>query len=174
MRKALFICFIITCAISSCVKAPQYPDVPQIKFVSVSSSYVTSGNVDTITFSFTDGNGDIAPNTNDSSNDNCIIPGVDSSVFYNNYYNIFLFKSNDNFGCSAPDVYASPNLVPTGTYKALSGQIVVYEPVRSYACFTCDSSCHTIDSVIYTIYLIDLNKHLSNAIKTSAIYITCQ
>jgi hypothetical protein len=180
MRQALLISFIITCVLSSCIKAPEYSIIPAIKFVSVSSQYVTSGSLDTITFSFTDGDGDIAPNNNYPSLDTCIVHG-DSTMLYKNYNNIFLFASNNNFGCQIPDAFASPNLVPSGSYKALSGQIQVYEAVHSSTCLLCaDSTCINPngttgnDSVIYTIYLVDLAGHLSNPIKTTAIYTGCR
>ncbi len=182
MRNALFISFIFIGALSSCIKAPEYSIIPAIKFVSVSSQYVTSGNLDTITFSFTDGDGDIAPNNNYASLDTCIVNG-DSNVLYKNYNNIFLFASNNNFGCQIPDVFASPNLVPSGSYKALSGQIQVYEAVHSSTCLQCNDSLGICvnpngttgnDSVIYTIYLVDLAGHLSNPIKTTAIYTGCR
>jgi len=179
VRKISGISLILACLLSSCIHAPEYSIIPHIKFVSVSSQYVTSGNLDTITFSFTDGDGDIAPNDNYPSVDTCIIPGKDSTVIYKNYNNIFLFPSNSNFGCQIPDAFASPNLVPAGTYKALSGQIQVYETVHTSTCFTClGDTCASPsgtgnDSVIYTIYLIDLAGHLSNSIQTTAIYTGC-
>ncbi len=185
MQKVWFWGVIITCALSSCVKAPSYPNIPQIKFVSISSSYVTIGHLDTIIFSFTDGSGSVAPNPSYPSADNCFIPGVDSSVLYKNHNNIFLFKSNDNFGCTTPDCFASPNLQPTNGNMDLSGQIHVYETVSSSKCFPngCSSvPCNSLlpnnpyglDTVVYTIYLRDLAGHLSNAVQTPPITTSCQ
>jgi hypothetical protein len=176
MRKALVIYGILIVGLSSCFKPPEYPVVPAIKFVAVTSSTVAAGALDTIIFSFTDGDGDIVPNSNYASMDSCI-QGGDSNVIYKNYYNIFLFKSNDNFECSAPDVFASPDLRPSGSYKGLTGNINVYENVQSYNCAGCNGqtcsspSGNNYDSVVYTIFLRDLAGHLSNPIKTTPITI---
>ena len=63
------------------------------------------------------GIGSIAPNSIDTSNDNCIIPGVDSSVFYKNYYNIFLFKSNDTSAVLLRMFMLRPILCPTALIR---------------------------------------------------------
>lgn len=178
MKRALVI-LIIICALSSCLKVAPYTAVPQIKFGSVSSSYVTIGGIDTITFTFTDGDGDVAPNPAYASIDNCITGG-DSSVLYRNYDNIILFPSND---CT-PGVYASPALESPSGNKNLSGQIKIYQLITSSKCLKCASAGDTCgipsgagnpqDTVTYTIYLRDLAGHLSNAIKTTPVITGCQ
>jgi len=60
MKLKLFVVLSVVATLSACVKAPSYPIVPAIEFKSVSSDYLKSGYTDTITFSFTDGDGDIS------------------------------------------------------------------------------------------------------------------
>jgi hypothetical protein len=172
MRKGLLFFFITLLALSSCVKPPSYSVIPHITFKSVSSTLLHSGYVDTITFSFTDGDGDIYVNTSDSStcgiNAICGLKHGDSSCLHLTDFNIFLIDSHD----SCVSFFASPNLQPSGNYKAISGDIEVITAVDNLSCINCAGGC-PIDSVIYTIILRDQAQHFSNIIRTPAIYTTC-
>jgi hypothetical protein len=175
MRSAAFILIILTCTLSSCIKPPDYAIVPHIEFVSVSSPVAFSSYSDTITFSFTDGDGDIGvPSTNiyDTVTDcnTCGIKTGDSSCLRLQAFNIFMIDSRD----SCISTFASASVQPTGKYKGISGTIQVIAGMSNTKCFGgCSSSCTVNDTVTYAIILRDIAGHFSNTIHTIPIIITC-
>ena len=172
MRKAAFVFLILTCTLFSCIKPPDYSIVPHIEFVSVSSPAEINGFSDTITFSFTDGDGDIGiPATNPldtvtNCDSACAVRHGDSSCLRLQNFDVFLFDSRTN----CVDPYASGTLPATGKYKGISGTIQVIAGMYKLAC-TCP--CTTNDTVVYAIILRDMAGHYSNVIHTSPIAITC-
>jgi hypothetical protein len=164
----------ILIAFSSCMKAPSYSKIPHIDFMSVSSSYTVNNAVDTITFSFTDGDGDIYTTTS-GSGDSCAsdsLCGVrygDSSCLKLPDFNIFLIDNRD----SCVSFFASPNLQPSGKYKAISGTLEVITSMQDLKCFNCTTGC-PLDSVVYAIILRDQAGHFSNTIHTTPIAVACQ
>ncbi|MCY7363519.1 MAG: hypothetical protein LH629_15840, partial [Ignavibacteria bacterium] len=88
--------------ISSCINPPEYNVVPAITFKSISKTIVneTTDSVD-ITFSFTDGDGDIGPaNSDDVTLDIYLTDSRDNSIKY----------------------YQLPYITPAGNVKAISGE----------------------------------------------------
>jgi hypothetical protein len=182
MKNRVFAILIILCSLYSCVHPPKYPPYPVITFLSVSSSYIQSGNVDTITFSFTDGNGQIAVN-NTASDTSCNVCGLqhgDSSCLHLQGFNVFVIDNRTN--CISPSPLATPNLVPSGNYKDISGNMEVLIDVNTLkGCIVCNNdTCNPgspnplgLDTVVYTIYIKDLAGHLSNAIQTTPIITSC-
>ncbi|HWB63592.1 MAG TPA: hypothetical protein VG603_08800 [Chitinophagales bacterium] len=171
MRKVIFASVIALAALSACVKAPTYPFYPVITYKSVSSDHIGPGQADTITISFTDGDGDIAvTNTSDSNYDFCGLQHNDSSFLHAQSFNIFAIDSRS----SCAQQFASPNLTPSGKYKDISGEMEILLTTTSYTCFDCSSTCYNnVDSVRYTIYVRDQAGHLSNPVTTPPIYISC-
>ncbi len=172
MRYVLFMLVVIGFSLHSCVKAPSYPIEPHIEFKSVSSSFTYSGYPDTLTFSFTDGDGDIAPDG--SSTDTCDLCGLkrgDSTCLHRlSAFNIFVIDNRD----TCINTYATADIRPSGKYKGISGDIQVITAVNSHACIQCPcSSGNGFDSVSYTIILKDRAGHLSNLIRTSTIQVVC-
>jgi hypothetical protein len=173
MRKAAFVFITLTCTLFSCIKPPDYSIVPSIQFVSVSSPVALSGYSDTITFSFTDGDGDIGvPSTNPLDTvTNCNTCGIktgDSSCLRLQQFNIFLIDSRD----SCITTLASASVEPTGKYKGISGTIQAIVALTNTKCFG-GCPCTTNDSVTYAIILRDIAGHFSNTIHTPPIPIVC-
>lgn len=174
MRKAAFIYFLLAFSLYSCVKPPSYSNTPQIQFVSVSQPIIANGLSDTLTFSFTDGDGDIgvpsiAPQdtVTNCSDSLCALKNGDSACLHQANFDVFLIDGRSN----CLECFASANVQPSGKYKAISGTIQVVEGVYNLQCPQC--SCKTTDSVVYSIILRDMAGHFSNVIKTTPIAIVC-
>lgn len=169
MKIRFIFLFFIIATISACVKAPSYPIEPHIEFKSVSSSYVYSGYVDTISFSFTDGDGDIGVNSNvaDSTCQICSIKQGDSSCLHLQAFNIFMIDSRD----SCLNYFASANISSTSRFKGISGVIDVIRAVDAKYCFAVpDPSCQ-LETVTFTIILRDLAGNFSNQTTTTPIVV---
>ncbi len=153
-------------ALSSCVKEPSYPIEPVIEFKSVSSDYVNAGFADTLTISFTDGDGDIGVNpAGDDSCDLCSFKNGDSTCLRLSSFNVFVIDSRD----TCVGTFASANVESTGKFKALSGEISVITAVDSKKCFAVpDSGCPN-ETFFYWIVIRDKAGHLSNMVRTSDI-----
>ncbi|MCS6935599.1 MAG: hypothetical protein NZM35_10690 [Chitinophagales bacterium] len=165
MRKELLV-GVLFCAVWGCVKPPDYPIEPIITFKSLSATKVNSGQVDTIVFTFTDGDGDIGVNPGPGDTcDVCSYKRGDSSCFFMKGYNVFLIDSRD----TCVSYYATANIEPKGKFDDLSGEVMVLRTINSQKCFA--PPCSIPDTVIYTILMRDKAGHFSNRIKTPPIYI---
>ena len=183
MRKAVFVLCCLVVTLASCVQEPNYPAIPQITFQQITSSNVQSNALDTLIFSFTDGDGDISVNSNSidtscSEADACNLKSSDSACLRIAGKNIFMI---DPLGCVT--AFASPNLVPTGKYKGIAGSMNVFFNVENLICPICSGStpCNTnvssnpygIDTIVYTVLIRDMAGHFSNAIQTTPIVVSC-
>jgi len=173
MRKAAFVYVLLACTLFSCIKPPTYSIIPNIAFVSVSSPVALSGYSDTITFSFTDGDGDIGtPATNSVDTvTNCNTCGIqhgDSTCLKLQAFDVFLIDSRD----SCISTFASANVKPAGKYKAISGTIEVITGMTNTKCFG-GCPCTVLDTVTYAIILRDMAGHFSNTIHTTPIAVGC-
>lgn len=168
MNLKLFAVLSVVATLSACVKAPSYPIIPAIEFKSVSSSLIKSGYSDTITFTFTDGDGDIGvtPSAADSC-DQCSLKNGDSTCLHLNGFNVFLIDSRDN----CVGIFASPDVDFNGQYNAISGEVLVITAIDSKQCFTVPDPNCKLDTVVYTILLRDKAGHFSNTINTVPIYV---
>ena len=169
MRKAAFVYILLACSLFSCVKPPSYSIIPHIEFQSVSSSHAPANLSDTITFSFTDGDGDIGvtSSSTDSITNTCALQQGDSSALHLPAFNVFLIDSRDQ--CIS--TYASANVQPAGKYKGISGTIQVITSMSNLKCLSCP--CAINDTVTYAIILKDLAGHLSNTVHTTPITVYC-
>lgn len=168
MKAKFLILIAFIAALSSCVKEPSYPIEPVIEFKSVSSDYVLTGYSDTLTVTFTDGDGDIGvnPDLNDSCpNSGCNVKLGDSSCFYSNSFNVFVIDSRDT--CVA--TYASANVESTGKFKALSGEISIIVPVDSKKCFPAPAPGCPNETFFYWIVIRDKAGNFSNTVRTTDI-----
>ena len=128
----------------SCLRSPNYSNIPAIEFDSLSSNFARV-NEDSITvyFNFTDGDGDIG------SDD---VP------------NMFFTDSRTGY----PDSFKIPIVTPAGNVKAISGRIAY-----TFSQFNCIPG-RIIDSLFYTIYIEDRAGNKSNEIITQVITLECQ
>mgnify|MGYP006107053455 FL=1 len=159
---SLFMCF-------SCLKPVTYPNEPTIEYV----GFVSEGDTGKITFSFTDGDGDVGLSQNQLS------PPYDTSSYY--YYNLYINyyemmdgawvrATADPGGNNFPTAdsitfsYRLENLTPSGQNKALRGEIeIVMEPY-----YFNPISNHS-DSIKFSILLIDRAQNHSNLVESPLI-----
>jgi hypothetical protein len=166
--KARILIFFLIAAVSGCVKPPSYPIVPHIEFKSVSSSLVKSGYTDTVTISFTDGDGDIG--VNGSASDSCDICSYkhgDTTCFYSRGFNVFLIDSRD----TCLGLNSTANIETSGKYNSLSGDILIITAIDSKTCQAPPDPNCPLDSLHYSIVIRDEAGHLSNFVKSSVIYV---
>jgi len=156
--KIICLFFLMAAALSSCLKAPDYPLEPQIEFMNISKPAFRQGFAarDSIIvgFSFTDGDGDLG--SNDS-------------------LNVFVRDSRDNF---LANQFRIPFIPEEGTGNGISGEIFV--TIYSTCCYFPDNTppCtpsmdNPMDSLRYKIQIRDRANNWSNEIETDLIYIIC-
>ena len=146
-RLSLLIGGIVICALTSCLRPPEYDPIPKIGFDSLTATYVKSGS-DSITFfiSFTDGDGDLGAASSDTKP------------------NLFFKDSRTGFINS----FQFPYVTPEGNVKDISGTIAYTFP--SFSCVPGQS----LDTLFYTIYISDRAGNLSNEVTTPNVVIDCQ
>ena len=149
-----------------CVQPPDYPKEPVIKYIGLSKTQMQQGTgyQDSlfVTFSFTDGDGDLG------------YPETDPTP------SVFFRDSRDSF--PKPPIQL-PYVEPQGAGNGISGEITVKLPTT--CCIftypggfqlTCDDVPITFpyDTIYYFIKIRDRAGHESNEIKTEAIRLKCQ
>ena len=172
MRLNTKIILVLSFAVSflaSCLKPQSFPVEPAIEFV----SFEAQGDSGVITFSFTDGDGDIGLDQQQ------LDPPFDTSSFYHynlyiNYYEMmdgsWVRGTADPLGNNFPTAdsitfsYRLENITPIGQNKALRGEIqIVMEP------YYFNSYSNHNDSIRYEIMLIDRGLNHSNLLETPII-----
>ncbi|MBX2891936.1 MAG: hypothetical protein KF734_13480 [Saprospiraceae bacterium] len=159
---ALLLATVSICFFQFCVKPPDYPKEPFIEFVSLSKNIMRQSKLglDTVlvTFSFTDGNGDLGSVDNEPS--------------------IFIEDGRDSF---PQEPYAIPYIEPQGAGNGISGTITVALPTT--CCIYTDEngfkfSCETVpvafDTLTYLISIKDRAGNVSNKITTPPIVLICK
>jgi hypothetical protein len=149
--------------LQSCANPPEYSDTPSIEFMSLSKNQMSQslfGN-DTvaISFSFTDGDGDIS--------------------FSDTTGNIFIVDARDNF--SKPS-YRIPTIDEQGAGNGISGIITIsvpttcciYPPNTALPCDTAQSVPQTFDTLSYRIRIMDRARNMSNEIEAGPILLRCK
>jgi len=167
--KIVILIGIVSFFFSSCLKPVTYPVEPEITF----TDFVASGDSGLLSFSFTDGDGDIGLTDNDT-----LDPYTPGTYFY---YNLYLEyyemmdgewvqgtadPNGNNFPTADSIVFAYriENITPTGQNKALKGDVdILLEP--SYYNHNSNHS----DSIKYKITFIDRALNISNTIETPLI-----
>ena len=168
VKIRFFILFALLAGISACVKGPSYPLEPHIEFKSVSSASLFSGYVDTITVSFTDGDGDIGVYASSSDScDPCSFKRGDTSCLFMHSYNVFMIDSRD----TCVSYFASANISSDSKFKGISGDIDIIRAIDSKKCLSVPDPNCPLDTVVYTIVIRDLANHFSNKVKTTPIVV---
>lgn len=144
-----------------CVKPPDYPDEPVIDFKTLSKNtmYQATFGQDSvvITFSFTDGDGDLG--------------------FQDDQSSIFIVDGRDSF--SKPP-YRIPYIEQQGAGNGISGEISIVVPTTCCIYPPPLPPCDTVnppqllDTVFYWIQIKDRAGHLSNQIETAPITLICK
>lgn len=143
-----------------CSDPPNYPKEPVIKFVKMTkdtmlqSSFPTDSM--TVTFSFTDGDGNIGSPPNE------------------NFIDVFLWDKRDGF---LANQYRIPPIPSEGVADALSGEIsiIVFTSCCITNAFPPCYSTPTIptDTLVYQIQIMDRDSNRSNIIETLPIILKC-
>ncbi len=168
MRNTINAVLVLACSalifLQFCVQPPDYPDEPVIEFKSLSKTTLkqSSLGIDSvvITFSYTDGDGDLG--------------------FTDTSASIFIVDGRDNF--SKPS-YRIPSVGTQGAGNGISGEISIVVPTtcciypQSSGVPPCDTSNFAplkFDTVFYKISIRDRKGHLSNTIQTEPILLQCK
>jgi hypothetical protein len=150
--------------VSSCVKRPDYPDVPQISFLGVNQTVIAQGSpaaaLDTlaIRFRFTDGDGDL---------------GHEDGTL-----DIFMTDSRDGF----EETLKLPVIGDQGVGNGVSGEVTIRTfnkpfnicctyPTGQVPCTP--STVFPTDTFSYSIRIRDRAGNFSNSVQTSTITILC-
>jgi hypothetical protein len=157
--NTLFIICFVVLAFSSCLKLTEYPPEPTIEF----KSFVQDGDGSaTLTIKFTDGDGDIGLEQQDTTGVFC----TDSCIYH---WNLFLeyyewedggwvhyyidWMDQDN----VPFYYRVPTVTPTGQNPALVGEIALDMPGFYYL-------LTENDTARFEVKLVDRALHESNTV----------
>ena len=148
-------------ALQFCVKPPDYPKEPVIEFMSLSKTtmFQTPFGQDSvvITFSFTDGDGDLG--------------------FTDGQESIFIKDGRDSF--QKPS-YRIPHVDQQGAGNGISGEISIVVPttccIYPFPLPPCDTinAPQQFDTVFYQIQIKDRAGNLSNEIQTAPIRLICK
>lgn len=166
MKKLVpFALFCLAALLPCCVQPPDYPKEPVIEYIGLSKNSLRQGEgyVDSlfVTFSFTDGDGDLG------------FPETEATP------SVFIRDSRDSF--SIPSLQL-PYVEPQGAGNGISGEITVKLPTTCCIYFfqgqkfACDEVPNTVpfDSFSYFIKIRDRAGNESNEIKTGVIQLRCQ
>lgn len=156
-----YIILLFILGLKACINAPDYPDEPVIEYIGVSKSSMIQDNLNTdslfLYFSFTDGDGDLGHNPNDTSR------------------NVFI---RDLRTGNIQDRFKSPYIPEEGIGNGISGdmQLLLYTtcclfPNNIPPCSA--PSQYPIDTLIYEIYIKDRAGNVSNTITTEPIILRC-
>lgn len=161
IMKNIFFTVLVFILFYSCTDAPDFPDEPQIEFISISKSELQQDDLNTdslsIFLSFTDGDGDIGSEQNSSEQ------------------NIFLIDTRTGF---TQDKFKIPFVPPQGTGNGISGTMEILAfttcciyPDRTPPCTP--STKFPKDTLQYEIYIVDRAGNESNHVFTGDIILNC-
>ena len=155
---ALFFMIIL----DSCIIAPDYPITPVIEYVGISKNSMKQSAINTdsiiLTFTFTDGDGDLGQDARDTTR------------------NVFIIDTRDG---NIQDQFKSPYIPEEGIGNGISGdmQLTIYTtccifPDGIIPCTT--DSPYLTDTLSYEVYIKDRAGNKSNIIITEPIILRCQ
>lgn len=161
-RLLLLVLFLGT-TVMSCTKHDEYPIEPVIEFLSVDKIY-NSGTADDkafITITFTDGDGDIGLELDDT-----LSPFNPSGDYYYNYYITYYEKLNDTFQLvDLPFTFNTriPFVDEDLAERGIKGEIEVEVYINN---INSDA-----DSIRFDLQIVDRALHKSNIITTPSIFV---
>jgi hypothetical protein len=130
----------------ACLRPPDYSLIPEITFIELDTTEVTEMTDSvTITFGFTDGDGDLGALDGDT------LP------------NTFIKDSRTGFIYT----YQFPSITPDGNVKDISGTVEIILPG-----ITCVPNVN-VDQLTYEVYITDRAGNKSNSVTTPALTIYC-
>ncbi|MGK0387728.1 MAG: hypothetical protein ACI94Y_000454 [Maribacter sp.] len=145
----------------SCADPPDYPNEPVLEFLTMSKNFMQQAAIEgdsmTITFSFTDGDGNLGSNLTTES-----------------ILDVFLYDKRDGF---LANQYRIPFIPQQGVGNGISGEITVI--AYSSCCITeAFPPCFVTpsvptDTLIYQIQIMDRDSNFSNIIESDPIILGC-
>ncbi len=149
-----------------CIKPPNYPDTPEISFTGLSKSVMQQGRSEgdsvIISFSYTDGDGDLGYPKSDTTTSILVKDNRDSFVKFR---------------------YKLPYVDPQGAGNGISGQVSIVIPTSCCIFETPEGiklACENVppsflyDTLYYFIRIRDRAGNISNEIKAGPIGLKCQ
>ncbi|HIP37424.1 MAG TPA: hypothetical protein EYG85_11280 [Crocinitomix sp.] len=159
----IFSYLFILITVSSCFKKEEYPIEPKITF----DNFIIIGDSATLSFNFTDGDGDIGLAPSDT-----LAPYNPNSEFYYNIYLHYYEKDDSQGWIEGTDIQGDPLIFKyrikpiefKGKSKGIKGVIEIDMGTLYYNIFSNQS-----DTIKYSIQLIDRALNKSNLIYTNEI-----
>ncbi len=165
---SLFVLGLLLTSLAACVSEPDFPDEPVIEYIGVSKTVVNQADTVKLTFSFTDGDGDLGkPLVNNSSCENFCTYEGDTSCYVDPYFACFIIDERD----SCYGALTLPDLEPTGSIKAISGEIDIVVPPIFCKCGS--NPCPTSQDVIFKVVVVDQAGNYSNFVNSEPITVMC-
>jgi hypothetical protein len=147
-------------AFASCVKAPEFSNIPKIEFVGLSKDTMRQGlnqqDSITVSFHFQDGDGDLGRMTESDEN------------------NVFVFDTRTGL---LDNTFGIPFVPAQGSSNGIEGEVHI--KLYSTCCIhpvgdPCTPSAqYPVDAVTYQIYITDRAGNSSNLIETPVIVLLC-
>jgi hypothetical protein len=154
MKIKFIILLLFPCVLffTKCQKAPDFPATPVISFVKFNQTQIRPDKDSLkITFSFTDGDGDLGSEQGQNTTGDIFVTDVRVG------------KANYTYS------FNMPYITPKGSYKQISGNYII-DMIGDCHC----RPDHTIaDTVSYLINIQDRAGHVSNTITTPKVYLSC-
>ena len=167
-RHLKVLAVVVACAFTAqfCIKPPNYSNTPEISFTGLSKNVMQQGRSEgdsiTISFSYTDGDGDLG------------YPSSDTTA------SVFVRDNRDSF---VKFRYKLPYVDPQGAGNGISGQISIVIPTSCCIFETPEGiklACENVppsfqyDTLYYFIRIRDRAGNLSNEIQAGPIGLKCQ
>ncbi len=147
----LFVAMAGLAFLAGCQDEDEYSDVPEIKFVSLEKfDYTTPFDSLSLTFSFTDGDGDLGVASNDTATRDVI------ATMYEMKDGVFVPWDDGNPFLK----YALPYMEPRGSNASLKGDISISMSFNLL---------QPNDTIKYDVYILDRAGNKSNTITTSTV-----
>ena len=158
LTKQLIYLFMAALLINSCVDSPEFPDTPNIEFISFTEQ---SDGSAIITIEFQDGDGNIGEFMYD--------PPIVNNLFLDYYRknDEGVYKDTAESGkayYAIPLDYSKPSLTPLGQNKVLQGEIQIKIDNPWF-----DPGANKDDTIKYNIQLHDRDSNESNIVTTGPI-----
>ncbi len=158
IKYVLYLALIV--AFATCIRPPDYPIEPQIKFVGMTKSTMRQGfgSEDSVyfTLSFTDGDGDLGG-----------VSGKDS-------LNVFITDKRNNK--PVEQTYRIPFVPEAGAKNGISGEMRFL--MYTTCCLSLEPCIATPvrprDTLVYEMYIKDRAGHKSNVVQTNPIILQCK
>ncbi len=154
-----------------CTEPPDYPDEPAIKFERLNKTTISQSGIDVdtlyVTFSFTDGDGNLGFSATDSIRD------------------VFFTDSRSLDQTNPLTTFRIPDIADQGVGNGISGEITI-ALINTFeiCCFPTNyplaTSCNpftfpqnSTDTMSYSIQIMDRDSNFSNVIQTEQLIIQC-